>query len=371
MFDVTVIGGGAYGVLSALQIHKSSPKLTIALFEKRKQILVNAAASDRFRFGGKVYTKDQLLEQVQNSDIQSYKSSEVLSLERSQPLSQGKNTFWVKTRRGTYSSGNLIVACGQENSFLQLLGSMGFDIQAYQPAACDLICNDRRLQGVKIGELEVSLSWVKPGPPRKRVKIQLASALPESHPLKQVNGSISISSGRMSGIAVMELTGYILNVEETPMKRMRICVNWLPDYGFHGLLEYLQTVGRVESKKTVMRSKIFSLPATLWRTLAAAAEIAKETRWDEMTSDQYFQFTSQLHNAQFNMRPDLSARGIPYSKGGVMATNLRSDRPESLKYPGLFFVGSILDQDPQFGKDPILELTKPSIFWLSEIGKDF
>ena len=369
MFDVTVIGGGAFGVLAALQTYKSKPHCTIAIFEKRKQVLLNCRADDLFRVGGNVYSKDDILEQIQTSDIELYKSSEVQSLETFRPHVNGKTAYRIKTRRGTYASKNLIVACGQEPSFLRMLGSIGFDVKAFRPAAFNMVCKDPRLKRIKVQNLEVSLSWVKSGPPRKRIRIQLASTLPESQPLKQVNGPISLHSGTMMGKAVRELTSHILDVQETPPDRIRICVNWLPEYGLYGLLDYLQMVGRLEGKKTVMRSQIFPLPGALWRSLAAAADIAKQTSWDDMRYEQYYDFAAQLHDSHFGMKPDLSAKGIPYFKGGVRLTNLRSGKPESQEYPGMFFIGPILDQEQQFRQDSVLELNGHDITWLSEIGK--
>ena len=368
MFDITVIGGGAHGVLAALRIFKTHPQLRIALFEKRKQLLVNYRAEERFRIHDKIYLKEQILEQVRNSGIQIFKSSAVESIKMPQSPIRGNTPFELKTRRGTYPSTKLIVACGPETSFLELLGSMGLEIRAIRPGAFKLECNDRRLKGVRIQQLEVSLSWMKPGPPRRRIRIQLASALPEIQPLKRVDGSISLHAGRLSGKAVLELTRHMLDAEEKPADRIRICVNWLPEYGFQGLLEYLQTVGRSEGKKTVMRSKIFPLPGSLWRNLVAAADITKSARWEELSYEQYFDFTSQLHDSQFHMKPDLSENGVLYRTGGLSLRNLKLDRPESLAFPGMFFIGTILDQDQQFPNNSFLELTDRANSWLSEIG---
>jgi len=345
MFDIIVIGGGAHGVLAALQCLTFHPDKRIALFERRKQFLAHLEPGADLQYNNQIWTRNQLLKMLRESRIELFRSSGVESVRINEKQDQKQAVFEITTHRTAYQAQRVIAACGQDAKSLQVFASLGLNTSSFIPAAFQMRCDDARLKRLKLKNLDVALSWVKSGPPRKRIQIQLASAVPEVQTLKKVEGNISIQSDILAGTAVEEISFHIAKQPGPLPKRFKICINWLPEYGFQGILEYMHLVASTEAGKTIFRTRIFDLPLSLWSRLATASDIAKEARWQDLLPVQFQELATQLADSQFVMKPDLRRGSITNYRGGVHAENLHPDRPESKSIPGLFFAGSILEHE--------------------------
>ena len=345
MYDIIVIGGGLSGTLAALQYSSLHPDKKVALFEKRNQLLPGMNSRANLQFRERYWTRKQLFNLLADTRIEVFRSSGVVSINLPEKTDNIPPVIQVKTRRAVYKTGQVILACGQDPEFLEVLSKLGLNTRPFKPAAFQLRCDDPRLRGVKENKLNVALSWVRSGGPRKRIQIQLASALPETQILKQIEGSVNLQSGILSGAAVNQLSRYIAEQNETLPEHIKICINWMPDYGFQGILEYMQLVAQAEAHKTIVRTRLFSLPSILWTRLVTAADIAQGDQWKDLLPEQFQELATQIADSQFTMKPDLRIASISMYQGGVHPDNLYSDRPECKKHPGIFLIGSILDKE--------------------------
>lgn len=368
MFHVIVIGGGSYGVLAALQYSTLHPNHRIALFERRKQLLTYPDSEAEIQFENRNWTRNQILRALRETHVEVYRSSGVESIRIHEKSDQKQKSFEVITRRAVYKAQHVIAACGQDTGSLQMFAALGLITSPFQPATFYMRCDEARLKGIKLKDLNVALSWLKSGPPRKRIHIQLASPLPEVQPLSKAEGKISIQSGIVSGSAVRELSFHIAKQSEKLPERFKICINWLPDYGFQGVLEYMQVVARSEADKTVFRTQIFDLPRALWSRLATASGILQGDRWQDLMPIQFQEFATQLVESQFGMKPDLRASSVSNYQGGVHPNDLHLDRPECKIIPGLYFVGNILDYNINdiAGTDSVS--SDEGLSWIKHIG---
>ena len=369
MFDIIVVGGGTSGALAALQCSNYHPKKSIALFERRKQLLVNYIKGVNSQTTNRNRTREQLLKELANTHVQIYRSSGIESIRKAGKHDPEEASYVIQTRRAAYHARNVIVASGKDPDALHMIRNLGLKTCPIQPAAFPLRSEDSRLRGIRITDLNVGLSWVKPGPLSKRIQIQLASALPEEQVLMKIEGDISIQSGKLTGTGIHELTKHIAKQHEDVPEHLKICVNWLPDYGFQGILEYMQLVASSEPDKTVLRTRIFELPLALWSRLVAAADIAQGDRWQDLLPVQFQELANQLTESEFFMKPDLRSTGISTYRGGVHPVNLHPDRPECLHLEGLYFVGSILDRDPEEFANPGMDLSDHGLSWIQQIGE--
>lgn len=368
MFDIIVIGGGIRGVFAALQCARYHPQKRIALFERRKQLLPHSESRAGLQTRNGNRTRKQLLKTLADSSIEIYRSSGIGAIRLAEGQDPGQTVYEVISHRAPYYARHLILACGQDSVTIKILKDLGLHTRPLSPAAFQLCCDDPRIQGLKSKDLHVMLSWVKSGPPRKRIHIPLASTRPEEQALKQLEGPISIHSGRISGTAVQQLSNHIAKQMEVLPERLKICVNWLPEYGFQGILDYLQVVAKSEAQKTVVRTKVFDLPTALWSRLVAAADIARPDRWKELLPVHFQKLAVQLSNSQFLMKPDLSKASISEFQGGILPENLHPDRPESLHFPGLYFVGSVLDRETVDLENKSQEISDHEMSWIQRLS---
>ena len=303
MFDILVIGGGTSGVLAALQCTSSHSNKRIALFERRKQLLPYGDSADGNPDSNRSWTRNQLLTALADSPIHVYRSSGIEAI-RLVEWEDEPQVYEIKTRRASYYGRKLILASGQDAATIRIVKDLGFRIRPFSPATFQLRCDDPRVKNIKAKDINVVLSWMKSGPPRKRIQIRLASELPEEQALMQVEGPISFQSGRISGTAVRQLSIHIAKQMEPLPERLKICINWLPEYGFQGILELLQLVARTEAQKTVLRSQVFELPQSIWSRLVAAADIVSTDRWQDLLPEQFQELATQLSDSNFMMKPD-------------------------------------------------------------------
>ena len=363
MFDILVVGGGLSGTRSALECATVHPRKRIALFEKRTKILSDLGPAEPFSFGGKSLTRTQWLRVLKDSPIEVFRSSGVDAVRAKNPI----GCYEIETRRSVYQARHVILACGKEADSLKMVSNLGLDTRSLQAAAFALQTEDPRISSIKAEALHVSVSWVKSGPPRKRIHIRLASELPETQALKQTEGLITIRSGIVSGDAIEQLTSYIVRKAQPIPEHLRICINWAPDYSYQGILEYLHTVITTEALKTVFRTRLFELPGALWSRLVAAADIDPGVRWQDLLPIQFQELATQLSNSQFVMKPDLSAANITSYRGGVNPDELHPDRPESKKLAGLYLVGAILDNEVSATGGPDPDGAALDLTWIREI----
>jgi len=196
----------------------------------------------------------------------------------------------------------------------------------------------------------------------------LASTLPEAPPLKEVEGKISIHSGIVSGAAINELTSYIARQSDPVPERLKICINWLPEYRFQGILEYIQFVMNSAAEKTVFRTRLFNFPSKLWIRLVTAADIGQANRWKDLSPIQLQELASQLVDSHFVMRPDLRAVNISKYYGGVHLENIHPDRPECIRLPKVYLVGDILDKVSEDSTRNQAGITDHGLAWIRHIG---
>ena len=367
MFDIVVIGGGTSGTLAAIQSSSYHPNKRIALFERRKQLLSDIPGNSKESVM-LTSSRKKLLKELVNSQVDVFRSSAVESIRFASEKSDSSPSIQIKTRRAVYQTQHVIIACGQDADFLKLLMDYGLTIRPFQPAAFQLLSEDPRLKDLRVNDLVVALSWVKSGRPRKQIQIQLASTLPEIQALKKVEDSMAIRSGILSGQAVHELSLYIARQSNPIPKHIKIGINWLPEYGFQGILEYMQLVASTEAEKTVSRTRVFNLPSMLWSRLVAAADIEQGVRWKDLLPIQFQELATQLSDSQFVVKPDLRDSRIAVYTGGVQPENLRPERPECRDFPGIYLLGSILDNDSDEDMRP--RYSDGDLSWIQQIVFD-
>ncbi|MBT8235588.1 MAG: NAD(P)/FAD-dependent oxidoreductase [Bacteroidia bacterium] len=335
MFDVIIVGGGVHGVLTALYLHSENDALRIAIFEKAKQLLPTYTEFESFLFHDQICSRKELTDMIDENGIRVFKSSAITAIS----LDTSNAHFELKTRRAHYKSPKVVFCAGKDSQILELLKDFSIAIDEVLPAAFPLESNDPRIVGLGKVVIPVQLSWVKMSPPKKKIRIKLVSA-PASNPIKQVEGNIQMQEKMISGPAVYQLTQFISAQQDPFPDLVKICINWVPGYQIEGLVNYLTEAGQLEGHKTIIRTPLFALPRRLWTSIALAAGIDREAHWEALDEEQYEDLAEQLINTHLITKPRLSRKGLIAFRGGVSSTAVDTSG-QSLKYPGMFFAGTI------------------------------
>lgn len=336
MYDVIIIGGGAHGVLTALYLHSENDALKIAIFEKAKKLLPSYSEVEEFPFGNQMLPKATLEDLVQEKGISVFKSSAISALS----FNPESNTWEITTRRAVYVARKVVISSGKDPGFLALLHDMGKATEEAQVAAFPLESDDPRLVALGQTEIPVILSWITIAPPKRKIRIQLAS-VEVAKPLKQLEGHIKIHSRKISGPVVYQITQFITAQQPTLPTLIKVCINWAPEYSLEGMCHYLLQVKQMEPRKTIGRTPLFGLPGRLWSALVKAAEIDREMKWEVLGQEQITELAEQLTDTQLLTKPALDRQGMIAYKGGV-STNTTDESGACMEFPGLFFAGTVL-----------------------------
>jgi len=335
MFDVIIVGGGVHGVLTALYLHSENNRLRISIFEKAKQLLSSYSDTDNFPFNDRLFSRKELDTMLHKKGIQVYKSSAVTAIN----FETRSACYEITTRRAVYKAPKLVFCSGKDSRILGLLKDLSLAIDEVVPAAFPLESNDPRLVGLGQTEIPVQLSWVKMSPPKKKIRIQLASA-PASKPIKQLDGQLQMRANMISGPVVYQLTQFITSQLDSIPNLIKVCINWAPEYRLEGIVNYLREAGQLEGPKTVIRTPLFTLPRRLWTSLVLAAGIDREIHWEGLEDDQYQDLAEQLSDTQLITKPALDKKGSIAYKGGVALTAMHKSG-QCIERPGIYFSGSI------------------------------
>jgi len=336
MFDVIIVGGGVHGVLAALYLHSENDALRIAVFEKAKQLLPAYSESESFLFHDQMCSRKELAEMVDEKKIRVFKSSAITAMN----FDTNSALYELATRRAVYTAPKVVFSTGKDSQILDLLKDFSIAVEDVLPAVFPLESKDPRVIGLRQTEIPVQLSWIKMSPPKKKIRIQLASAL-ESKPIRQVEGKLQMREKMIYGPVVDKLIQFITAQQDPFPDLIKVCINWVPGYEMEGVVNYLTEAGQLEGHKTIIRTPLFDLPRRLWTSLVLAAGIDREAHWEELVEVQFEDLAEQLTDTQLITKPRLSRKGRIASKGGVSSKAVDTSG-QSLKYPGIFFLGTIL-----------------------------
>jgi len=335
MFDVIIVGGGVHGVLTALYLHSENNRLRISIFEKAKQLLSSYSETETFPYNDQPFSRKDLDAMFHKKGIQVYKSSAVTAIN----FEARSTGYEIKTRRAVYKAPKVVFCSGKDRKILGLLQDLSLAIDEVVPAAFPLESNDPRLVGLGQTEIPIQLSWVKMSPPKKKIRIQLASGT-ASKPIKQLDGQLQMRANMISGPVVYQLTQFITSQLDSIPNLIKVCINWTPEYGLEGIVNYLKEAGQLEGPKTVIRTPLFTLPRRLWTSLVLAARIDRKTNWEDLEVEQYQDLAEQLSDSQLTTKPALYKKGLIAYKGGV-ALSAMDKSGQSMENPGIYFSGSI------------------------------
>ncbi len=397
MFDVIVVGGGAAGFYSAIQIVERNPSLTVAILERGKTVLSKVKVSGGGRCNvtqGKFFAKE-LVEGYPRGEkellgpFHTHAPADVISFfeERGVPLkiepdgrvfpesdssqtiidcfmdetaklgirilknssvkefkSLDDGSWLVTTMNKDYRSKYLVLTTGSNPRIWNFLEEMGHTIVPPVPSLFTFNIKDERIKGIPGISSHASVEI----PPKKiftaHTNLEIKSA-PKQKPVLESEGPVLITHWGLSGPAILKLSAWGARILEEYKYVFRVNVNWTPEYSTASMEGFLKEVKEVESKKTVVRTQAVDLPRRLWMRLVAAAEISKDQRWGETSNEHIRNLAKQLTACSFKVEGKSTFKEEFVTAGGVDLKEINFKTFESKKFPNLFFAGEIINVD--------------------------
>lgn len=376
-FDIIIVGGGAAGFFTAINIVEKNPKLRVAILERGKEVLskVRISGGGRCNVTHACFEPNELVkfyprgEKELRGPFHQFCSGDTiewfekhgveLKIEddgRMFPVSNSsqtiidcflkatqklgisvltgqsvqsifrKNGFWkVETQSENYLAEKVILATGSNPKIWEMLQTFGHAIVSPVPSLFTFNIKDSRIKDLPGVSSVVSV----------KVKDTKLSA----------TGPLLITHWGMSGPAILKLSAWGARILHDKNYQFTIYVNWLNDVDTEDAEKILKDLKQEHAKKAVSKKSPFKFPNRLWESLVLASGIEVETKWADLSKNQLQNLTQQLTNATFQVHGKSTFKEEFVTAGGIDLKEINFKTMESKLHKNLYFAGEIVNID--------------------------
>jgi len=376
-YNIIIIGGGAAGFFTAINLVEKNPKLKVGILERGKNVLEKVRISgggrcnvthacfvpnDLVKFyprgerelkgpfhqfcsgdtidwfekhgvelkieeDGRMFpvsdSSQTIIECFLNA-VQKLKI-DVLTGHSVQELYQGVNYWKVTTNQDVFSCEKVVLTTGSNPKIWELLETLGHTIVPPVPSLFTFNIKDNRIKELMGVATHAS------------VKVKNSKL--------KASGPLLITHWGMSGPGILRLSAWGARELAEKKYHFAIQINWIPEYSFDEIMEELKIIKEDNTKKLVAKYAQFNLPKRLWESLTKAATISEETKWAEVNKKQLQQLAEQLTNGEFQVNGKSTFKEEFVTAGGIDLKEVNFKTMESKILPNIFFAGEILNID--------------------------
>ncbi|EDP98391.1 NAD(P)/FAD-dependent oxidoreductase [Kordia algicida OT-1] len=240
-------------------------------------------------------------------------------------ISKDNNIWKVETNQGVLHANKVVFTTGSNPKMWKLLETLGHTIVPAVPSLFTFNIKDARIKDLLGIATQASV---------KVVDTKLES-----------NGPLLITHWGMSGPGILKLSAWGARILADKNYHFQIQVNWLDEVSKEDCLSDIKDYKLQLAKKTVQKNNPFALPKRLWQRIIQASGIKEDTRWADLNKQQTEQLASQLTEAIFNVNGKSTFKEEFVTAGGIDLKEVNFKTFESRKHENLYFAGEILNID--------------------------
>lgn len=376
-FDIIIIGGGAAGFFSAINIVEKNPRLKVAILERGKECLSKVKVSGggrcnvthacfvpndlvKFYPRGEKELKGPFHQFCSGDTIEWFEKHGVeLKIEedgRMFPITDSSQTIidcfekavhelgikvftsqsvqslfhegrvWkVETQKEQFQAEKIVLATGSNPKIWELLHQLGHTIVPPVPSLFTFNIKDVRIKDLMGVSTEVFV----------KVKNSKLAA----------SGPLLITHWGMSGPAILRLSAWGARELFDKNYQFFIQINWLKDQSFEDVMEMLQDLKLENAKKNIDKFCPFAFPKRLWENILIAASITLETKWADLNKKQLQKLAEELTVATYQVNGKSTFKEEFVTAGGIDLKEINFKTMQSKILPHVFFAGEILNID--------------------------
>ena len=380
-FDIIIVGGGAAGFFTAINIVEKNPKLKVAILERGKTVLekVRISGGGRCNVTHACFEPNELVKFYPRGEkelrgpfhqfctgdtIEWFERNGVeLKIEadgRMFPVSNSsqtiidcfvqatqklgisvltsqsvqsifkKDNFWkIETQSENYLTEKLILATGSNPKIWEMLQNFGHAIISPVPSLFTFNIKDSRIKELSGVSAQVSV----------KVKDTKLSS----------NGPLLITHWGMSGPAILKLSAWGARILSDKNYQFTIFINWLNDVDAEDCEKILKDLKLENAKKAVSKKSPFALTNRLWESLVLASGIEVETKWADLSKNQLQNLIVQLTNCSFQVNGKSTFKEEFVTAGGIDLKEINFKTMQSKFHENLYFAGEIMNIDAVTG----------------------
>jgi predicted Rossmann fold flavoprotein len=377
MYDVIIVGGGAAGFFTAINIVEKNPKLKVAILERGKEVLSKVRVSgggrcnvthacfvpnDLVKFyprgekelrgpfhqfcsgdtilwfeqhgvelkieeDGRMFPVSDSSQTIIDCFINATQKLkiDVLTGQSVQSIYKGNDYWKVETNHQNFSCQQLVLTTGSNPKIWEMLTNIGHTIVPPVPSLFTFNIKDPRIKDL------MGLSAFA------KVKVKNSKL--------EASGPLLITHWGMSGPGILRLSAWGAMELFQKNYQFAILVNWLNEATFEETIETLKELKLEHSKKVVAKKSPFELPNRLWESLVLASQISAETKWADLTKNQLTHLADQLTNGEFQVNGKSTFKEEFVTAGGIDLKEINFKTMESKLHENLYFAGEIVNID--------------------------
>ena len=376
-FDILIVGGGAAGFFSAINIVERNPKLKVAILERGKEVLskVRVSGGGRCNVTHACFEPNELVKYyprgekelrgpfhqfcsgdtiewfekhgvelkieddgrmfpVSNSSqtiIDCFLTAShklgitILTGQSVQSIFKKDNCWKIETQTENYLAEKLILATGSNPKIWDMLHTFGHAIVTPVPSLFTFNIKDPRIKEL-------------PGI-ATQVNVKVIGSKLES------TGPLLITHWGMSGPAILKLSAWGARILHDKNYQFAIEINWLNDIDSEEAETLLKELKQEHAKKTVAKKSPLEIQNRLWESLVLASGIGAETKWADLSKIQLHNLASQLTKGVFQVNGKSTFKEEFVTAGGIDLKEINFKTMESKIHPNLYFAGEIVNID--------------------------
>jgi len=380
-YDVVIVGGGAAGFFTAINIAQQRTDLKIAILERGKDVLQKVKVSgggrcnvthacfdpkeltqyyprgekellgpfhqfccgDTFEWfdqrgielkieeDGRVFPitdSSQTIIDCFLSEVRKY-HIEVLNNQVFVDFQKENDKWSISTKSETFIADKLVLAAGSSPKLWKIIKSKGHNIINPVPSLFTFNIKDSRLEDI-------------PGVVAQDVEVKVLGTNLES------TGPLLITHWGLSAPSILKLSAWGARTLADKNYKFDISVNFI-GLQAEDCLSKLKELKQEMAKNLVVKYNQFEVPKRLWRKLVEASKVGETTRWADLTKIQLENLANQLTNAIFKVDGKSTFKEEFVTAGGVDLKEINFKRFESKVHKNLFFAGEVLNIDAVTG----------------------
>lgn len=161
----------------------------------------------------------------------------------------------------------------------------------------------------------------------------------------RASGALLVTHWGMSGPAILKLSSHAARFIAENGYKIPLLVNWTNETSNETVTEELKGIVAHSPQKQVSTVRPFGLPARLWLYLLDQASIPGERKWDELGKKGINKLTDILCNDRYTVEGKSAFREEFVTCGGISLDAVHRNTLESKVCSGLYFAGEVLDID--------------------------
>ncbi len=241
-------------------------------------------------------------------------------------LAEAEKKFQIHSESTIYTCEKLLVATGSIPSMWEMMKKLGHSTVPSVPSLFTFNIKDERIKGLEGLSVE-------------KVKV----TIPEFQ--YHTEGPVLITHWGMSGPAILRASAWAARELHGVQYHFKVQINWLWCYSTLEAFELLTDLKSDHSKKKIVGTAFFGIPARLWKRLCEMAQISENLNWADANKKQLQAFAEQLTASTFQVNGKSTFKEEFVTAGGITLREIDFKRFESKLIPDLFFAGEVLDID--------------------------